>query len=60
MRGKRQKNQGKQLQLAFTGEGWGEAPDVAWERTEPLVAKRSSESPGLGTSNGGGMRTREP
>jgi RNA-directed DNA polymerase len=47
MRGKRQKNQGKQWQLAFTGKGWGETPDVAWEGTEPLVAKRSSESPEL-------------
>ena len=47
MRGKRRKSQGKQLQLAFTGKGRGEAPDVAWEGTEPLVAKRSSESPEL-------------
>ena len=47
MSGKRQKNQGKQLQLAFTGKGWGEAPDAAREGTEPLTAERSSESPGL-------------
>jgi len=47
MSGKRQKNQGKQLQLAFTGKDWGEAPDVAREGTEPLTAERSSESPGL-------------
>ncbi len=47
MSGKRQKNQGRQLHLAFTGEGRGEAPDVAQEGTELLVAKRSSESPGL-------------
>ncbi len=47
MSGKRQKNQGKQLQLAFTGKGWGEAPDAARKGTEPLTAERSSESPGL-------------
>ena len=39
------KNQYTQLRLALVGEGWGEAPDVACQGTEPLAAKRISESP---------------
>ena len=39
--GKRQKNQ---LELAFGGEGRGEAPGVSGEGTEPLAAERGTES----------------
>jgi RNA-directed DNA polymerase len=45
MSGKRQKTQCKQLLLAFACEGRGEAPHSDRKGTEPLVAKRSSESP---------------
>lgn len=45
MSGRRQKIWCKQLHLAFTGEGGGEALDVARKGTEPLTAKRNSESP---------------
>ena len=45
MSGERQKNQYTQLRLALVGEGWGETPDVACQGTEPLAAKRISESP---------------
>ena len=45
MSGKRQKNQHKQLLLAFTSESRGETPAVDREGTEPPVAKRTSESP---------------
>jgi hypothetical protein len=41
----RQKNQYMQLHLALAGEDRGEAPDAVCEGTEPLVAKRNSESP---------------
>ena len=43
MSGKRQKTQ--QLQLAFMSEGRGEAPMADVPGTEPLAAKRSTESP---------------
>ena len=45
MSSKRQKTQSKQLHLAFTDEGRGEALDFAREGTELLVAQRHSESP---------------
>ena len=45
MSGKWQKNQGKQLSLAFAGDSRGEAQDVNRRGTEPLAAKRASESP---------------
>ena len=45
MSGKRQKIQCKQLRLAFAAEGRGEAPDADGQGTEPLTAKRNSESP---------------
>jgi RNA-directed DNA polymerase len=47
MSAKRQKTRSKQLHLAFTGGGWGEAPDLDRKGTEALVAERSSESPAL-------------
>jgi len=47
MSGKRQKTQYKQLQLAFATDGRGEASDAAGEGTEPLAAKRESESPAI-------------
>jgi len=45
MSSKRQKTQSKQLHLAFTDEGRGEALDFDRKGTELLVAKRGSESP---------------
>ena len=45
MSGKRQKTQYKQLLLAFAAEGRGETPDADRKGTEPLVAKRTPESP---------------
>jgi RNA-directed DNA polymerase len=42
MSGKRQKSQ---MELAFTAERRGEAPETPGEGTEPLMAKRGTESP---------------
>ena len=47
MSGKRQKNQW-QLCLAFAAEGQGETEDAPRERTEPITAKRPTESPASG------------
>jgi RNA-directed DNA polymerase len=45
MSGKWQKSQDKQLSLAFAEDSQGEAQDVNRRGTEPLAAKRASESP---------------
>jgi RNA-directed DNA polymerase len=41
------KRQNNQLELAFTGESRSEAPRVSAEGTEPLTAKRGTESPAI-------------
>ncbi len=45
MSGKRQKNQYTQLRLAFASERRGESSGADREGTEPLTAKRTTESP---------------
>ena len=52
MSDKRQKNQ---LELAFT-DGGGVKPQGPREGTEPLAAKRGTESPARRTADGGGLR----
>jgi len=45
MSGQRQKTQYTQLRLAFAEESQGETPGTNGQGTEPLTAKRNSESP---------------
>ena len=45
MKGKRQKNQYRQLELAFTPASRGESSVPSGQGTEPFVAKRETESP---------------
>ena len=45
MRGKQQKTQYTQKCLAFVEESWGEAPGADGQGTEPLMARRITESP---------------
>jgi RNA-directed DNA polymerase len=47
MSGKRQKNQYTQLRLAFASDRRGESPAVDGQGTEPLMAKRTTESPAV-------------
>jgi RNA-directed DNA polymerase len=47
MNGMRQKTGSKQLLLPLVAEGRGEAPEIAPEEAEPLVAKPTPENPAL-------------